>query len=348
MGLDFSKWAILSPNNATGFGRMAEDAKTVLGIQWHLVADTQHLQNEDLDRAWALPAHFKKEQVRSLLQSIPELQAILTFERLTWHPDLPELCQELGIPILCVIMWEWFTGKDPLWERATALICPSDFTAGIVASYGYKHYVTLPWVLDVSKFSPRKVQGPAQYFGHNAGVIDSQDRKGTLDVLQAFSKLKNPKARLRMRYIHSEIPLPAVDERIEIIQGTLEDPASLFEGIDVAIQPSKMEGIGFMVLEAVCSGIPTITLDYPPMNTYARHSELLVKKSFFKRRALSTHLCEHAHLYLPQPKSLLDSIRWCIHHDLSVISSQNRTWAETQFNPLSLKNIWTEKLKPYF
>ncbi len=348
MSLDFSKWAILSPKNATGLGRMAEDAKTVLGIRHHFVSDTFHLKNQSLWNEWPLPSQLSKIQLHSFLKNFQDLQAILTFERLTWHPDLTELCQELNIPVFCVIMWEWFNGKDPLWKRAKALICPSDFTAGMVALYGYKHYLTLPWVLDVSKFFPRKVQGLAQYFGHNAGVIDSQDRKGTLNVLQAFSKLKNPKARLRMRYIHSEIPLPKVDERIEIIQGTLEDPASLFAGIDVAIQPSKMEGIGFMVLEAVCSGIPTITLDYPPMNTYARHPELLVKKSFFKRRALSTQFCEHAHLYLPQPKSLLDSIRWCTQHDLSVISSQNRAWAETQFNPTSLKQTWIDALKPYF
>ncbi|MBL8676999.1 MAG: hypothetical protein JNJ47_06235, partial [Alphaproteobacteria bacterium] len=169
----------MSPKNATGFGRMADDAKSVLGIQWHLVADTQHLQNEGLDHTWALAADFTKEQVRSLLRSIPKLQAILTFERLTWHPDLAELCQELDIPIFCVIMWEWFNGKDPIWGKATALICPSDFTAAIVASYGYKQYLTLPWALDISKFPARKIQGPAKCFGHNAGVIDSQDRKST-------------------------------------------------------------------------------------------------------------------------------------------------------------------------
>ena len=351
MGLDFSKWAMLSPKNATGLGRMAEDATRVLGIHCHLVSDTFHLQNKSFESSLneiPLPASLSKKQLRSLLQSIPHLQAILTFERLTWHPDLTVLCQELGIPIFCVVMWEWFTGKDPIWKRATALICPSDFTTAIVASYGYKHYLSLPWVLDLSKFPPRKVQGPARYFGHNAGVIDLQDRKGTLDVIQAFSKLKDPHSRLRIQYVHSELPLPAVDERIKIIQGPLEAPASLFEGIDAAIQPSKMEGIGFMVLEAVCSGIPTITLDYPPMNTYERHPSLLVKKSFFKRRALSTSLCEHAHLYLPKPKSLLEQIRWCTKNDLSLISTQNRLWAESYFNPAQLKNLWYEKLKSYF
>lgn len=348
MSLDFSRWAILSPKTATGFGRMAEDAKHVLGIRCHLISDTYHLQNEPLGQDIALPASLSKDELRKLLQNLPGLEAILTFERLTWHAGLPAVCKDLDIPLICVVMWEWFNGKDPIWKTARALICPSDFTAGIVASYGYKNYVSLPWAVDLAKLPHRQIQGSAKHFGHNAGVIDAQDRKGTSDVLSAFSKLKDPEATLTVRYIDSALPLKTLDPRIRLIQGALEKPADLFETIDVAIQPSKMEGIGFMVLEAICSGLPTITLDYPPMNTYGQTAGLLVEKTLFKRRALSTHFCEHAHLYLPKPKDLLEKIKGCTDNDLSFISSENRRWAESYFEPERLKKLWHAKLNPYF
>ena len=43
--------------------------------------------------------------------------------------------------------------------------------------------------------------------------------------------------------------------------GNLKDPADLYKEGDAAIQPSRMEGLGFMVLEPVCCGMPVITTD---------------------------------------------------------------------------------------
>lgn len=348
MPLDFSKWAIVSPKTATGFGRMAEDAKAILGIPHHLVADTHHLENQVSLEGYAIPARLSKAELTAVLASIKGLQAILTFECLTWHPLLPIVCKELGIQLFCVIMWEWFSGHSPIWKEASALICPSAFTASIVQSYGHRHTLTLPWVLDLAKLPKRTIRGPAKVFGHNAGVVDGQDRKGTLDTIRAFAKVPKADLRLRLNYVHSELPIPQIDRRIQVQARTYNQAADLFEGIEVAIQPSKMEGIGFMVLEAVCSGLPTISLNYPPMNTYVRHDPLLVKKSLAKRRALSTSLYPHAHLYLPNPKALAEAIAWCAEHDLSAISEDNRSWAQACFNPIQLQSQWSAALAPYF
>lgn len=348
MPLDFSKWAILSPKTATGFGRMAEDAKSVLGIPYHFVSDTYHLSNQLAPHDLAVPAKLSKEELIAVLRSVKGLQAILSFETLKWHPLLSTVCKELGIQLFCIIMWEWFGGKDPIWKEATALICPSSFTRSIVESYGHTHTLTLPWVLDLAKLPKRSITGPASIFGHNAGVIDGQDRKGTLDTLRAFSNVKDPKLRLKLNYVHSELSLPRLESRVELKAGAYTHAAELFAGIDVAIQPSKMEGIGFMVLEAVCSGLPTISLNYPPMNTYVQNPSLLVSKSIFKRRALSTHLYPHSHLYLPNIKSLSEAIAWCTRNDLSMISENNRAWAQKRFDPIKLKQEWVEAINPYF
>jgi glycosyltransferase involved in cell wall biosynthesis len=141
-------------------------------------------------------------------------------------------------------------------------------------------------------------------------------------------------------------PLPPLDDRIEIKLGHLENHADLYTEGDAAIQPSKMEGTGFMVLEPLCTGLPVVTTDYPPMNEYIRQPEMLVRKRWFKRKAFPTRVAgiRHAHLRLPSLRDLVHKIEWCATHDLGEISRANRDWAEETFNPEAVLRRWTEAL----
>ena len=350
MALDFKHWAVLAPKNTTGFGRMAQDAQSILGIPYHCISITHHLTNLPLEKPneYWIDKSYSKDQVRTILSSIPRLQAVLFFEYMDWNPHLMDVCQELGIKTACVVMWEWFSGLDPRWKQCSVIICPSTFAQNIVHSYGYTHTVVLPWVLDLAKLPARKVSGTACVFGHNAGVIDAQDRKGTLDTIHAFSSINDPDIRLVIRAQTDNKFLKTHDHRISVHIGNLDSPSELFSNIDAVIQPSKMEGIGFMVLEPVVSGMPTITLDYPPMNTYVHQPELLAKKKWFKRKAIPTAWHKHAHLRLPNINDLADKIRWCTQHDLSAISLYNRQWGESVFDPASLQRLWRHTLEPFF
>lgn len=347
MGLDFQKWAIVSPNNETGFGRMAMDAQKILGIPYHFITPSTQFKNKapqknqiELDKQYCI------EELCQILAPF-KLQAVLMFEHLNWCTHLRKACIHLGIKMVCVPMWEWFNGKNDMWKDAHLLIFPSTFAAKALQGFPYPH-VVLPWVLDLEGLPSICIQGPATIFGHNAGIIDHQDRKGTLETISSFSKIKNPNLRLILRFVHSELPLPKLDKRIIVESGSLSHHSHLFKGIDAAIQPSKMEGIGFMVLEPVCSGLPTITLNYPPMNTYTQNPLLLVKKSLFKRRAIATTWNPNAHLYLPNIQDLKAKIEWASKNDLSSISKHNRSWAETFFEPKSLLKQWSESLMSYF
>jgi glycosyltransferase involved in cell wall biosynthesis len=112
--------------------------------------------------------------------------------------------------------------------------------------------------------------------------------------------------------------------------------------VDVAIQPSKMEGIGFMILEAVCAGLPVITTDYPPMNEYVRQPEMKVRTHWWKRKAFPTAWVKHAHLRLPRRDDLVRHIEWCADYDMEHFSDQNRAWARETFSADHLRKRWSE------
>ena len=342
MGVDFADWAVVSFNDDTGLGRMANDLKDSLGIGWHFVSPSERLQDNPLrnDRELLLPRDAPESHVRNLLEKV---EGIIVLERSYWHPALLRLARETGKVSVCCPMWEWFKGSDPEWQYCDLFLCTSRHTEKILHEFGYGNtcYIGM-WPLKTNAFPKRTIQGPGRLFIHNAGIIDKSDRKGTGDVIRAFQKVERNDIRLIVRtQKHSQIrELRTKDPRIEVRIGNLDNFADLYTTGDVAIQPSKLEGLGFMVVEPQLCGIPTITLDHPPMNEYITDSRMLVRPLPFKRRAYFSRKYKHAYLRLPSLRDLSGKIEWCAENDLSSISRDNQRFSEKNYNIEKIRRVW--------
>jgi len=339
---NFSNWAVYAHKDDTGFGRQASDVRAVLGFGHHLVIPSERLDDHPIDglnERW-LPADASPESIRLLLS---DFDGILFFERPAWHPHILQIAREMRVATVCVPNWEWFKGNAPEWQYCDLFVCPSRFTEKIVRSYGFTNTYYLPWPIDLAKLPLRQVSGPARHFIHNAGLVDHDDRKGTRDTIQAFSRLSRSDLRLTVR-LQKPVPLPPVDERVEIVVGNLACVSDLYATGDICVQPSKMEGIGFMVLEPACAGIPVLTTDYPPMSEYIQQAELRCRPRWRKRKAYASQWISHAHLKLPNIRDLARRMDWAASTDLSEISAANRQWAEINFNPAMLRSAWAEAL----
>ncbi len=341
--MDFSRWAVVAYNDDTGLGRMAEDMKAVLGVR-HLVIPSLRLGTKPLvaGRDVLLPAETMEPQVAALLEG---LDGLVLLEKPEWHPHLLSTARRLGLRVVCVPMWEWFRGTDAAWKMIDALLCPSEFCLSVVRRYGWTNSRVVTWPLDLARFPARTIGGVARVFFHNAGLVDHDDRKGTRDTILAFRRVARRDIRLIVR-LQQQVSLPELDERIDVRVGNLASPAALYAEGDVAVQPSKMEGMGFMVLEPVACGIPTITTDYPPMSDYAGQRELRARKRWFKRTAFPTRAAaiRHAHLRLPCHRDLARRIAWCAEHDLTAFSRENRALAERVFDRGRLYEEWSRTL----
>lgn len=342
-GFDFSRWAVVAYNDDTGLGRMAQDAKSVLGVR-QLVVPSERLETKSLEsgRDALLRADASPEEVAAKLEG---LDGLVLLERANWHPQLTPLARKMGLRIAAVPMWEWFRGTDEDWSRIDVLLCPSEFCRQIVGDYGFRNASQVTWALDLARFPRREIDGTARVFIHNAGLIDHDDRKGTRDTISAFRRVTRQDIRLVVR-MQKPAELPALDERIEVRIGNVATPEALYTEGDVAIQPSKMEGMGFMVLEPVCCGIPTITTDYPPMSDHVPQPELRVRKRWFRRSAFPARAAaiRHAHLRLPSQRDLARCITWCAETDVGEFSRSNRARAEERFNAGRLRDEWRRVL----
>ena len=111
-----------------------------------------------------------------------------------------------------------------------------------------------------------------------------------------------------------------------------------------------MEGLGLSILEGVCTGIPVITTNYPPMNQWVWHKKLLVKTKLFEKKSFSNKAAgiSQAYLKIPSKWHLSKIISWCAKNEMDNFSEKNREWAIQHFNASTLKKSWENSLELFF
>jgi 1,2-diacylglycerol 3-alpha-glucosyltransferase len=102
-------------------------------------------------------------------------------------------------------------------------------------------------------------------------------RKPHKEVIEAFQAVDDPGVRLifkaqlerRMNYLQKAAES---DPRIVLVIDDMptEEHLHLFASCDVCLGPSRWEGLGLFLYEAVAFGMPQITNDSPPMNEVVR------------------------------------------------------------------------------
>jgi glycosyltransferase involved in cell wall biosynthesis len=343
MPVNFSNWAVVAYNDDTGLGRMAQDIQSVLGVR-QLVIPSERLQTHPLKpgRDALLRPDATEAEIAAMLTG---LEGLILLERISWHPLLPALARRMGLRLACVPMWEWFRGTDTEWGAVDLFLCPSPRCLEVVRSYRWRNSLELPWTLDMKRLPLRRVSGPARVFFHNAGLVDADDRKGTRTVIEAFRRVRAEGVRLIVR-LQKAAELPTPDARTEVRLGSVDTPAALYAEGDAAVQPSKMEGLGFMVLEPAACGVPTITTDSAPMSDYVHEPNLRVAPRWFAQTAWPARVAgiRHARLHPPRTGALVRAMEWAATHDLAVASAASRAWAESTFAPDRLRAEWSRAL----
>ncbi len=111
-------------------------------------------------------------------------------------------------------------------------------------------------------------------------------RKPLPELLKAFRAARGDDVRLLIKgQVRRELDVldrgVRRDPRVEVILEDLPtaEHLALFASADVCLAPSRWEGLGLHLYEAIALGLPVITNDYPPMNEVIRDGEngLLVR-----------------------------------------------------------------------
>lgn len=177
---------------------------------------------------------------------------------------------------LDVIIYTYLDYYEKEWNKYLSLyhgvLCSTRRSYNLVKNYCNAYYIG--WYIDTNLFQP-KYNNQEYTFFHNAGWVGANYRKMTPLLIEAFDELsKNFNYTL---LIHSQLSIDKYPQKsqkiinenskITFIEKTISPPGLYSKG-KIYIYPSKLDGLGLTLIEALSSGLPAITTNAPPMNEF--------------------------------------------------------------------------------
>jgi glycosyltransferase involved in cell wall biosynthesis len=196
-----------------------------------------------------------------------KLNAVIFNEQAAWDV----VWRARHLPVLLGAYVDFYTADTvPFFALYDFLLCNTQRHFGVFRDFNQSIYI--PWGTDVSLFAPqtdRAFAGPVTFF-HSCGA--SPYRKGTDLVLAACQKLRgayrlvlHTQSSLKedVRKLVESLP----GDCVRVIQADV-GPPGLYHLGDVYVYPSRSDGIGLTVCEALAAGLPVIATDDGPMNEF--------------------------------------------------------------------------------
>lgn len=235
------------------------------------------------------------------------ISVVIFNEQRWWYPLL--WCKEMGVRTVAYV--DYYTEYTiPLYGVYDLLICNTK--KHLKAFDWHKGARYIPWGTDTNTFCPPATISETDMrtvrLFHSCGM--NPKRKGTDLLLRALEKIKNKNFKL---IIHTQTSLrkfyPDLTELIDryeshgklvVIERTVTAPGLYYMG-DVYVYPSRLEGIGLTIAEAVSSGLGLIVPDCGPMNEF-------IQPSFGKAVAVETYYSRGDGYYWPANEVNVDDL----------------------------------------
>jgi glycosyltransferase involved in cell wall biosynthesis len=199
------------------------------------------------------------------------------------HDEIAQL-RASGVKTVGRFVWEMFSPEDaePAKRAYDVLYSMTRCEQARYAEMGIEspyvqwglHRELLDAAADAQAAAPRDRDEIVRFYFPGALL---GPRKPHKEVVEAFRAAKGENLRLifkaqlerRMNYLERAAE---EDPRIELVIDDMptDEHLRLFAGCDVCLGPSRWEGLGLFLYEAVAFGMPQITNDSPPMNEVVR------------------------------------------------------------------------------
>lgn len=277
---------------------------------------------------------------------VPQMNHFLERTRvdtvLTWEVpgswEFPAIWQKHKVRWCCVIHWDWFSSdRMAAWSMASTLIAPNQICHQELQRYRLAStYLPVPLDTERLVFKERKT---ADLFVSTYGFGGFHNRRAIPQIFEAWRQMASPPPlviRTQIANLELNPPLP---KNVTVKLGNLPEPGDLYETGDIAVQPSRYEGLGLSMLEAQARGVPVIAVDAPPMNEIAR--ELRVPCSEVNS---ITVMGKSLRAYTPSVDGLMKVVEGIRGKDIRALSRDVRAKVERHFSWTALLPSWMKVL----
>jgi len=201
---------------------------------------------------------------------------VVIFNEQQDHAPIVE-CKKFGIKTIAYIDF-YRKGLINHFKDYTGLVCCTQRHYSVFKDFKMCRFVQWGTDVDLFKPKPKPEHHDKIVFYHSAGLGGVLFRKGTPTLVDAFKQIRDPSALLIISsqrdlrgYPPEMISEVNINPRIYFRGETAPHPGNYHLG-DVYVYPSKLEGIGLSVPEAMAVGLPVITTNNGPMNEFVSHN----------------------------------------------------------------------------
>ena len=233
------------------------------------------------------------------------------------------------------------TAWVPMWEQIghtfpdsaapfDLIVCPTQACEGLARREfrGMDARLCL-WWCDYPQSKPRPTPDVPVFFHCVRGI--SSDIRNTTALCAGWREFKASGGKGKL-VIKTLAPLADVVSRAasanlpacEIIEGKLptDDLLALYRQADAFVYPTKREGIGLVLLEALCAGLPLVTTGAPPMDEWVtpRNGVLIPPAAIRPHNRISeavVHQAAVAAALRQMTRERIDELKRGTHHGLT-------------------------------
>ena len=201
-----------------------------------------------------------------------KIDVLIAFET-PYNWNLFSRAKKKGIKTVLIPNYEWSAEFPPV--EPDLYLCLSKLDYDLMPEN--KKYLPMPIDRNESQFKLRK---KAQTFVFNNGNGGTNKRNGIDEFLEAI-----PLVKANVNFlIRSQVPIKEInDKRVKVELGSIPHE-ELFKQGDVFVFPHKFDGLSLPIQEALSAGMPVLTTDFYPHNTYLPKEWLFKPASFRKAR----------------------------------------------------------------
>ncbi|MCK4359388.1 MAG: glycosyltransferase family 4 protein [Candidatus Cloacimonetes bacterium] len=311
-------------SSTSGLGIMLKFFRKHLAIDSQLVISwtAKKTNLQDLECKYVMTAKEKPsmDALEKFMKFEPDVVLIIEYP-FCW--DYLKRLKEKGIKIVYIPMLDsiGLNVLEKYKDFVDLWLCITKWSYELIKVKGWK-CCYLPYPVDTDYFKFKKKRKGINFL-HNAGYCGIVSRKGTDLVLKAFWELRNHGCNTSL-IVNSQLPLGRLNftEGVDIRVRDVEELYDLYKEGDIYLAPSRKEGLGLPIYEAMSCGFPVITTNAPPMNEVISDERLLVKTKNNE----------------PDLDDLISKMVFVVNTYLGNISRQNRKIIEEKFSWNVLKS----------
>lgn len=289
-----------------------------------------------------------KGKTQGTADLLPKMTAFLETNQidtiLSWETpgswEFPAIWQAKGIRWYCVAHYDWFAPKQiPAWKMARIIAPFSQAGMGLRMIYGLES-TTLPVPVDLERL-PFRQRTKAERFVTVYGHGGPGDRRSIVPIMEAWRLMGDqaPPLLVRAQKVIKELE-GGLPPNVTVHFENLLKASDLYANSDVALMPSKYEGVGLSLIEAQACGLPVITTDMEPMRSIA--PDYLVSGDVGKIEIMQDHWVATSTAH---PASIVEKVKALVHQDISEASKTARFRVQEKYSWAVLKDKWIDFLE---